>query len=100
MKERSQVAVPIKVATCPDTPPAAEVERHNMCHLPFRAWCRSCVVGRGKDKAFLNLQAEREHATPTIAHDYLFLGPKPNNPITQSGQSKQKRFNFDFLIYF
>ena len=31
----------------PKLPSAAEVDAHAKTHLPFRAWCRFCVAGRG-----------------------------------------------------
>ena len=34
----------------PSTPSEAECERHVVSHLPFRDWCRHCVVGRGHER--------------------------------------------------
>ena len=31
------------------TPTQAEVDRHNLTHLPFRNWCPHCMRGRGKE---------------------------------------------------
>ena len=31
----------------PVLPSTAEVEAHNVSHLPFRSWCSACVRGRG-----------------------------------------------------
>ena len=31
----------------PKLPTKAEVEAHEMTHLPFRNWCRHCIKGRG-----------------------------------------------------
>ena len=33
----------------PKLPSKAEVEAHNLTHLPYRNWCKHCVRGRGKD---------------------------------------------------
>ena len=33
----------------PKLPTRAEVEEHNLTHLPFRNWCRHCIRGRGKE---------------------------------------------------
>ena len=32
----------------PRKPSKAEVEAHEMYHLPYRSWCEVCVRGRGK----------------------------------------------------
>jgi hypothetical protein len=37
----------------PGKPSAAEIEEHNLTHLPYRNWCRHCVRGRGKEAAHM-----------------------------------------------
>ena len=32
-------------------PSEAEVEQHELTHLPFRSWCRHCVHDKGKEKS-------------------------------------------------
>ena len=31
----------------PRQPSHQETEEHEMTHLPFRSWCRHCIMGRG-----------------------------------------------------
>ena len=38
---------PLKTAPAPIKPCAADVEEHNITHMPYRSWCDSCVGGRG-----------------------------------------------------
>ena len=33
----------------PSMPSKAEREEHEKTHLPYRSWCRHCVLGRGKE---------------------------------------------------
>ena len=33
----------------PRQPGQQEKEEHEMTHLPFRSWCRHCVMGRGRE---------------------------------------------------
>jgi hypothetical protein len=33
--------------TEPHRPSSEEVAEHEMTHLPYRNWCRHCVIGRG-----------------------------------------------------
>lgn len=63
----------------PVLPTAAEVEAHNMTHLPFRSWCTACVRGREKSLAHrkLDADAKAEEQVPTVSMDYGFLG-KPD----------------------
>ena len=42
-------AQPARPANVPVLPSEAEVERHELTHLPFRSWCRHCVHAKGKD---------------------------------------------------
>ena len=32
----------------PVLPDQAEIDRHNIDHLPYRSWCRACVGGHGR----------------------------------------------------
>ena len=58
----------------PSEPIADEVERHEAAgHLPFRAWCRACVLGCGASAAHRDLSAELSHSMPTVSVDYMFL---------------------------
>ena len=38
----------IKMASDPGKPTQRQVEEHRRTHLPFRSWCRWCVLGRGR----------------------------------------------------
>ena len=38
---------PAKFKKCPGDPTDAELEQHRTSHLPYRAWCKWCVMGRG-----------------------------------------------------
>jgi len=44
-------ARPVRVMRDPGAPTQAEVDKHNITHLPFRAWCPACVTGQAKDRA-------------------------------------------------
>ena len=39
---------PVKPAADPGAPTAAQIEAHRLAHLPFRSWCKWCVLGRGR----------------------------------------------------
>ena len=37
---------PVKKAVDPGKPTDSQIEEHRMTHLPYRSWCRWCVLGR------------------------------------------------------
>ena len=43
----AQDAVKPRVAARPYTPTKAEIEAHEVTHLPYRNWCAHCVAGKG-----------------------------------------------------
>lgn len=67
----SQEARMPKVLASPAQPTKAELEMHRLIHVPFRAWCRECVLGRGRDRYHRKIVGEDDVAR--IAMDYMFL---------------------------
>jgi hypothetical protein len=91
--------VQVEAAKTPDTPTAEEIDRHNISHLPYRGWCRHCVLGRGKNTAHSQLEAEKQHVFPTIMHDYGFLGKeaRAHMPMLVSKSSRTLRIDADIV---
>ena len=56
----------------PTMPSRAEVETHNLTHLPYRSWCRHCVRGRGKELP--HTKAARETEMHEFHFDWAFPG--------------------------
>ena len=50
--------VPVKLAKSPEMPSPEEVARHEVSHVPYKSWCRSFVMGRGKSAAHRRVDAE------------------------------------------
>ena len=46
LDESQRKADSVQVANPPDDP--AEIESHNLTHLPYQAWCPACVMAKGK----------------------------------------------------
>ena len=67
----SQEARAPKVLTSQTQPTKAEADIHRLIHVPFRAWCRECVLGRGRDRLHKRIAGEDDVAR--IAMDYMFL---------------------------
>ena len=58
---------PVKVATDPGRPTESQIEEHRMTHIPFRSWCRWCVLGRGRG---LQHRARPGSLIPIVGIDY------------------------------
>jgi len=73
-EETPQEARPPKALADPRKPTLAEVQAHNLTHLPYRSWCPHCVRGKGKSLDHRTLDKERNHQVPTVSMDYCFMG--------------------------
>ncbi|MDA8582752.1 hypothetical protein N9L68_00935 [bacterium] len=58
----------------PRLPSQADVEAHELTHLPFRNWCRHCVAARGKELA--HHKQTKDRVVPEFHMDYCFPGDK------------------------
>ena len=67
----SQEARTPKILSSPTQPTRAELDAHRLIHVPFRAWCRECVLGRGRDRYHKRIVDSDDVAR--IAMDYMFL---------------------------
>ena len=86
---------PVKVVRDPGCPTAEELERHNMTHMPYRAWCPICVEAKGKeDPHRLNREGKGKGEIPTIGMDYKSLGEsaveedKKTTIVVRDGRSR------------
>ena len=61
----------VKHATDPGAPTAVQVEDHRKTHIPFRSWCKWCVLGRGG--GIQRRSSAGPSAVPIIGVDYFFL---------------------------
>ena len=85
-EEEEEARCPVRVPEVP-TVTAEERAKHEVTHMPFRAWCQHCVRGRGRNRPHLRKRGDTddEIAIPKVALDYFFLGTEGNkasdNPI-------------------
>ena len=66
----------LKHCPAPILPSKADVESHNVSHLPFRSWCSACVRGRGLSLGHRRVDTKKKKAEqiPTVSVDLGFFG--------------------------
>ena len=57
----------------PRQPSLQEKEEHEMTHLPFRSWCRHCIMGRGREED-CRKSMEEDRQVPEVHLDFMFMG--------------------------
>ncbi len=58
----------------PILPCQADIDEHELTHLPFRNWCVHCVSGRGQELP--HVRRTGDHQLPEISMDYCFPGDR------------------------
>jgi hypothetical protein len=61
---------PVRRAVDLGKPTEKQIEEHRTTHLPFRSWCKWCVLGRGRG---LQHRACATSLVPVVGLDYFFL---------------------------
>ena len=67
----------------PKLPSQAEVQQHNLTHMPYRSWCHHCVRGRGKEMDHKRKKKEDDELNVSEYHmDYCFPGDEDGQRLT------------------
>ena len=61
---------PMKAAHSPETPTAKMIEEHRYVHIPYRDWCRWCVMGRGRG---IQHRHGDSSSIPVVGLDYFYI---------------------------
>ena len=70
--QEGEEARPHKPIQRPDMPSQADIDRHRVDHLPYRAWCPECVEGFGRERAHRTGPSD-DRTIPLASCDYLYL---------------------------
>ena len=73
----------LKVSPNPKLPTADEVEEHRLVHIPYRCWCKWCVMGRGRGHPHVH---SLDSWIAIVGLDYFF--------ITQGGVKRRDELEF------
>ena len=71
----SEEARPHKAIVRPEMPTQAEIDKHRIDHIPYRAWCPECVEGFGRERAH-RAHGSDERSIPLVSCDYMYLSRK------------------------
>ena len=71
----------------PGDPTPEERAQHELTHLPFRSWCRFCVMGRGRQEGhFRRSKKESSDNMPEISLDYALPASEGGVGLGCAGQ--------------
>ena len=88
----------IRPLRAPSDPTVEEIEAHEASgHTQFRAWCRACLAGAGRNMAHAKVDRPDVHSVPVLVTDYCFM-----NEAEEDGETNAKcmpilvcKFNVD-----
>ena len=70
----------LKLPRNPADPTPEERAKHDMCHLPFRAWCPICVEARAtEDPHYRSTAEEMAQGNSEICKDYCKIDENPKD---------------------
>ena len=86
----------------PVLPSEAEVEAHNVSHLPFRCWCSACVRGRGLSLGHRRVDAKIKGRTDPDNFGGLWVlrgHTVPSKGVTHPYPARALMADLDFMVY-
>ena len=83
----------------PGAPTQAEVDKHNLTHMLFRAWCPACVAGKARDRPHRPAD-EDSKGIPQIVFDYMFMGAEGDQETLaiQVARDRRSRMIFAHVV--
>ena len=92
--DEEQAAVPA-ILPAVYQPTHSEYLDHCVTHYPFRAWCKHCLEGRGREFGHEAHRGDKgEQAMPVISFDYAFISDrgevKGQEHVEQAGETAAK----------
>ena len=79
--QMEEATVPKHVRS-PDQPTAKEILEHEATHVPYKPWCKFCIMGRALNDPHRRVSCEEanrekeENAVSTVSVDYAYLNEK------------------------
>ena len=76
VENESEVGQP-KIIRGPGAPTEHERRAHRVSHLPCRSWCKTCVLGRGRELPHSTRDRGEELGAPLLGVDFFFFLGEP-----------------------
>ena len=92
-EEEAQKAKPMRD---PGAPTQAEIDAHNVTHLPFRAWCPACVAGKSRDRPHRKAESDENKGVPQVVFDYCFMAGEGDEETVAIQVAKDRRTRMIF----
>ena len=70
-EESEEDAPDLKHATDIPSPTKEQMEKHRVCHYPYRSWCKWCTMGRGIGRP--HTKSTQESTVPIVGMDYFYI---------------------------
>ena len=87
LDETQRRANPVHTANPPEDP--AEIDAHNLTHLPYQPWCPACVMAKGKPEQHRSDPSKLvRREFPIISWDFCYTGKSCESLTEKSEQSK------------
>ena len=69
--------VQVRVGRKPDEATEQEIEEHfARNHVPFRSWCKHCIMGRGMNSPHFAIKDKSDDSITTVSLDYAYMKKK------------------------
>ena len=86
--EGSHAANPVQTA---ERPSEEEVQRHNLTHIPYAAWCESCVKSKGRPERHERNEGRIcDRELPRFSFDFAYTGKSLGNDISEEADDGAK----------
>ena len=69
--ESEEEAPDLKHATDIASPSKEQIEKHRVCHYPYRSWCKWCIMGRGIGRP--HTTSAQKSTMPIVGMDYFYI---------------------------
>ena len=69
--ESEEEAPDLKHATDIASPSKEQIEKHRVCHFPYRSWCKWCIMGRGIGRP--HTTSAQKSTVPIVGMDYFYI---------------------------
>ena len=63
----------VKPLPQPKVPTQAQIDAHNLTHMPYRSWCPHCVAARRPNSHHRSSSSDSQRADPLLVADYCFV---------------------------